>query len=169
MAAGGGRSMEESATSIIHIIGKWLTRKNKSALYEALVKIKSELMLLGFISLLLTVLKGTISEICLPKAIGNSWLPCDKDFEEEHENDFDGDDGHIKLLFFTNLTRTSHHRSLAAAAYVDKYSERYRFARDMTFGRRHLNIWCRSPVLIWIVCFFRQFLVSVPKVDYLTI
>ncbi|KAK1366471.1 hypothetical protein POM88_042032 [Heracleum sosnowskyi] len=156
-------------------------------------------MLLGFISLLLTVLKGTISEICIPKAIGNSWLPCDKDFEEEHENDFDGDDGHRKLLSFTNLTRTSHHRSLAAAAYIDKCrakmsmwktwesetktleyqcsqdSERYRFARDTTFGRRHLNIWCRSPVLIWIVCFFRQFLVSVPKVpkvpkvDYLTI
>ncbi|KAK1394992.1 hypothetical protein POM88_014048 [Heracleum sosnowskyi] len=83
---------------IIHIIGKWLTRKNKSALYEALVKIKSELMLLGFISLLLTVLKGTISEIFIPKAIGNSWLPCDKDFEEEHENDFDGDDGHRKLF-----------------------------------------------------------------------
>ncbi|KAK1401809.1 hypothetical protein POM88_001414 [Heracleum sosnowskyi] len=105
---------------IIHIIGKWLTRKNKSALYEALVKIKSELMLLGFISLLLTVLKGTISEICIPKVIGNSWLPCDKDFEEEHENDFDGDDGHRKLLSFTKLTRRSHHRSLAAAAYVDK-------------------------------------------------
>lgn len=30
-------------------------------------------------------------------------------------------------------------------------SERYRFARDTTFGRRHLNFWCRSPVLIWIV------------------
>ncbi|KAK1397697.1 hypothetical protein POM88_007560 [Heracleum sosnowskyi] len=101
---------------IIHIIGK----KNKSALYEVLVKIKSELMLLGFISLLLTVLKGTISEICIPKAIGNLCLPCDKDFEEEHENDFDGDDGHKKLLSFTNMTITSHHRSLAAAAYVDK-------------------------------------------------
>lgn len=82
----------------------------------------AELMLLGFISLLLTVLKGTISEICIPKVIGNSWLPCDKEFEKEHEKDFDGDNiGHRKLLSFTNLTGTSHHRSLAAAAaYVDK-------------------------------------------------
>ncbi|XP_074369667.1 MLO-like protein 12 [Apium graveolens] len=189
-------------------------------------------MLLGFISLLLTVLKGTLSEICIPKAIANSWLPCDKKFEEEHEEDFDGDDGHRKLLSFTNLTGTSRRRSLAAAAYTDKCAakgkvqflsedalhqlhlfifalavfhvlsciitlglgrakmgkwktwesetktleyqcsqgaERYRFARDTTFGRRHLNIWCRSPILIWIVCFFRQFLISVPKVDYLTL
>ncbi|KAL1819563.1 hypothetical protein DCAR_0415847 [Daucus carota subsp. sativus] len=244
MTAGGGRSMEESSTwavalvclviisislgleQIIHIIGKWLKRKNKSALYEALEKIKSELMLLGFISLLLTVMKGTISEICIPKAIGNSWLPCDKEFEEEAQKDYDGDHGHRRLLSFTNLTETSHHRFLAAAAASGKVqflsedaihqlhlfifalavfhvlyciitlalsrakmrmwktwesetktleyqcsqdSERYRFARDTTFGRRHLNLWCRSPVLIWIVCFFRQFLVSVPKVDYLTL
>lgn len=62
-------------------------------------------MLLGFISLLLTVGKGTISEICISKAIGNSWLPCDRKFEEaaEHKR---------RLLSF--------HRSLAAAAYEDK-------------------------------------------------
>lgn len=87
---------------------------------DLLDSLLAELMLLGFISLLLTVLKGTISEICIPKAIANSWLPCDKEFEEEHEKDFDGDNGHRKLLSFTNLTGTSHHRSLAAAAYIDK-------------------------------------------------
>lgn len=46
---------------------------------------------------------------------------------------------------------------------------RFRFARETSFGRRHLNFWARSPILLWIVCFFRQFLRSVPKVDYLTL
>ena len=29
--------------------------------------------------------------------------------------------------------------------------ERYRFARETSFGRRHLNFWSRSPILVWIV------------------
>ncbi|KAA8539335.1 hypothetical protein F0562_026027 [Nyssa sinensis] len=47
--------------------------------------------------------------------------------------------------------------------------ERFRFARETSFGRRHLNFWSKSPVLLWIVCFFRQFFTSVAKVDYLTL
>ncbi|KAK4385872.1 MLO-like protein 12 [Sesamum angolense] len=47
--------------------------------------------------------------------------------------------------------------------------ERFRFARDTSFGRRHLHFWSKSPLLLWIVCFFRQFLTSVAKVDYLTL
>ena len=35
-------------------------------------------MLLGFISLLLTVGQGKIAEICVSKTIANSWHPCDK-------------------------------------------------------------------------------------------
>ncbi|RWW06065.1 hypothetical protein GW17_00030633 [Ensete ventricosum] len=72
---------------------------------------------------------------------------------------------------------------------------RFRFARETSFGRRHLSFWSKSPILIWIVspeavhdalftcftsvlikicnvdqvCFFRQFVRSVPKVDYLTL
>ncbi|PWA83152.1 seven transmembrane MLO family protein [Artemisia annua] len=47
--------------------------------------------------------------------------------------------------------------------------ESVRFVRDTSFGRRHINFWSRSPILLWIVCFFRQFVRSVPKVDYLTL
>jgi hypothetical protein len=36
----------------------------------------SELMLMGFISLLLTVFQDPISNICISKEIGESWLPC---------------------------------------------------------------------------------------------
>ncbi|PIN07050.1 hypothetical protein CDL12_20392 [Handroanthus impetiginosus] len=47
--------------------------------------------------------------------------------------------------------------------------ERFRFARDTSFGRRHISSWSHSPILLWVVCFFRQFVRSVPKVDYLTL
>jgi mlo protein len=33
-------------------------------------------MLLGFISLLLTVLQDYISDICIPKSVGATWHPC---------------------------------------------------------------------------------------------
>ncbi|KAG6386318.1 hypothetical protein SASPL_155213 [Salvia splendens] len=94
--AKGGRSLEETPTwavavvcfvllaisivieHIFHLIGKLLKKRNKNALYEALEKVKSELMLLGFISLLLTVGQGQIAELCVSKSIANSWHPCDK-------------------------------------------------------------------------------------------
>ncbi|XP_045797035.1 uncharacterized protein LOC123891232 isoform X2 [Trifolium pratense] len=47
--------------------------------------------------------------------------------------------------------------------------ERFRFAGETSFGKRHLSFWTKKPVLIWIVCFFRQFVRSVPEVDYLTL
>ncbi|KAB2614794.1 MLO-like protein 6 [Pyrus ussuriensis x Pyrus communis] len=47
--------------------------------------------------------------------------------------------------------------------------ERFRFARDTSFGRRHMSYWTKTPFLMWMVCFFRQFVRSVPKVDYLTL
>lgn len=37
-----------------------------------------ELMLLGFISLLLTVLEGPIPGICISTTVGATWHPCDK-------------------------------------------------------------------------------------------
>ncbi|KAL2347433.1 hypothetical protein Fmac_001433 [Flemingia macrophylla] len=47
--------------------------------------------------------------------------------------------------------------------------ERFRFARDTTFGRGHLNSWSQSTISLAIVSFFRQFFGSVNKVDYLTL
>ncbi|XP_058215936.1 MLO-like protein 6 [Rhododendron vialii] len=217
---------------LIHLLGKWLTKRNKKALYEALEKIKSELMLVGFISLLLTVGQGTISEICVSEAIGATWHPCDSKQESTKYGDDDssGDDNRRKLLNFVD-SGESHRRFLASAKYdecaakgqvpfVSPYGihqlhififvlavfhvlyciitlalgrakmrkwkawemetktteyqftndpERFRFTRDTSFGRRHLNFWSHSPFLLWTACFFRQFVTSVPKVDYLTL
>ena len=45
-----------------------------------------ELMLLGFVSLLLTVSQRRIAKICIPKSVGETFLPCTEtssDAEEE--------------------------------------------------------------------------------------
>ncbi|KAL5546190.1 hypothetical protein UlMin_005877 [Ulmus minor] len=247
-----GRSLEETPTwalaivcfvlvlisifieYLIHLIGKWLTKRNKRALFEALEKIKSELMLLGFISLLLTVGQGHISNICITKALGATWHPCSRQQQTKSNQVYDdGDDQnhHRRLLSASDHLQGSVRRVLASASedkcaakgkdpFVSAYGihqlhififvlavfhvlyciitlalgrtkmrrwkawemetrttgyqcsndpERFRFARDTSFGRRHMSFWSHSPFLLWIVCFFRQFLISVPKVDYLTL
>ncbi|PKI74606.1 hypothetical protein CRG98_004933 [Punica granatum] len=183
-------------------------------------------MLLGFISLLLTVLQTPISNICVPRKIAASWQPCSTPLKsitttENYER---------RLLQFLDLTDIPR-RSLATKGY-DKCSgkgqyafvtaygihqlhififvlalmhvlyciatlilgnikmrrwktwenetrtleytyhndpQRFRFARDTSFGRRHLNYWSRSTITLWIVSFFRQFFASVTKVDYFTL
>ncbi|KAH7537395.1 hypothetical protein FEM48_Zijuj03G0087900 [Ziziphus jujuba var. spinosa] len=211
---------------LIHLVGEWLTKKKKKALYEALEKIKAELMLLGFISLLLTVGQDLISGICISKSVATTWLPCDKSGEETSSDDKKG----RKLNEFLG-SGFGARRSLATkgydkcaengqVAFVTAYAihqlhififvlavfhvlyciatlalgrtkmkrwkgweeetktleykyqndpERFRFARDTSFGRRHLHAWSKSTVSLWIVCFFRQFFGSVTKTDYLTL
>ncbi|XVF47140.1 hypothetical protein PTKIN_Ptkin03bG0085400 [Pterospermum kingtungense] len=254
MAGGssGGRSLEETPTwavavvcfvlvlisiiieHIIHMIGKWLKKKHKRALFEALEKVKSELMLLGFISLLLTIGQGVISNICISEKVAATWHPCNKNQEEKMtEVDKENIDtkNHRRLLTISDSGGVSR-RSLAGASNDDKCAakgkvpfvsseginqlhffifmlavfhvlyciltmalgrakmrswkrweketrtieyqfshdpERFRFARETSFGRRHLSFWTKTPPLMWIVCFFRQFVRSVPKVDYLTL
>ncbi|KAK4440760.1 MLO-like protein 6 [Sesamum alatum] len=241
--ASGGRSLEQTPTwavaavcfvlvavsivieHVIHLIGKWLKSKRKRALYEALEKVKSELMLLGFISLLLTVGQGPISDICISKKVGATWHPCSPKQEQYSKYP---DDTRRKLL----TADGSSFRRMLAAAETDKCAakgkvafvsaqgihqlhififvlaifhvlyciltmalgrakmsrwkswenetrtaeyqfshdpERFRLARETSFGRRHMSFWSKTPVLLWIVCFFRQFVKSVPKIDYLTL
>ncbi|XP_047976438.1 MLO-like protein 6 [Salvia hispanica] len=247
MAGGSGRSLEQTPTwavavvcfalvavsilieHIIYLIGKWLKSKNKRALFEALEKIKSELMLLGFISLLLTVGQTPISNICISKSAGASWHPCSKseeeskavgegDEEESHRRrllwieggarrilagggsdkcaekgkvPFVSSDGIHQLHIFIFVLAVFHvlyciitmalgrakmkswkawEKETTTAEYQFAHDpERFRFATQTSFGRRHLSFWSKTPILLWIVSFFRQFVRSVPKVDYLTL
>ncbi|TVU36241.1 hypothetical protein EJB05_18166, partial [Eragrostis curvula] len=68
-----------AAERCLHYLGKGgqtLKGKNQKALFEALLKVKEELMLLGFISLLLTVFQGMIQRTCIPPEWTNRMLPC---------------------------------------------------------------------------------------------
>ncbi|CAK9134907.1 unnamed protein product [Ilex paraguariensis] len=61
---------------LIHYTGKFLKKKNQKPLFESLQKVKEELMLLGFISLLLTVFQNRIIKICVNEDVMKHLLPC---------------------------------------------------------------------------------------------
>ncbi|KAK7287284.1 hypothetical protein RIF29_00492 [Crotalaria pallida] len=65
-----------AAERFLHYGGKFLKNKNQKPLYEALQKIKEELMLLGFISLLMTVSQNGITKICVSRSWTDHMLPC---------------------------------------------------------------------------------------------
>ncbi|KHN02355.1 MLO-like protein 3 [Glycine soja] len=63
---------------LIHLIIQWLRKNRRSDLVEAIERLKSELMILGFMSLLLTVTQDAIIEICIPVRAADTMLPCRK-------------------------------------------------------------------------------------------
>ncbi|KAL9464806.1 hypothetical protein AB3S75_002415 [Citrus x aurantiifolia] len=94
----------------LHKLGTWFTERHKRALFEALEKIKAELMVLGFISLILTFGQSYISKICIPSKVADTMLPCKADGKHD-ASDTSGDEHEHRrrLLWFQ-------HRYLAAAA-----------------------------------------------------
>ncbi|XP_068315734.1 MLO-like protein 6 [Pyrus communis] len=113
---------------MIHLIGKWLARKHKRALVEALEKIKSELMLLGFLSLLLTVLQGTISDMCISQSVGATWHPC-----KYNKSSKSGSNGRKLLEFF------NHRRRLAVKG-NDYCTEKGKVALVSAYGIHQLHM-----------------------------
>nr|CAD1830652.1 unnamed protein product [Ananas comosus var. bracteatus] len=83
-----GMAEEEEAVAVVdmaeaeaeegglHHIGKWFRERRKKAMFEALEKVKAELMVLGFISLLLTFGQNYISRICITEEAADTMLPC---------------------------------------------------------------------------------------------
>ncbi|XP_026663765.2 MLO-like protein 1 isoform X2 [Phoenix dactylifera] len=61
----------------LHLLGKYLKRKKQKSLFDALQKIKEELMLVGLISLLLAVFEDDTQRIRIPKTWNHHMLPCD--------------------------------------------------------------------------------------------
>ncbi|XP_011082657.2 MLO-like protein 11 [Sesamum indicum] len=72
----------------IHRLSKWLNKTGRKPLQAAIEKMKEELMLLGFISLLLTATSSTISNICIPSRFYDStFTPCTRhEVDDEREN-----------------------------------------------------------------------------------
>ncbi|GAU30156.1 hypothetical protein TSUD_311070 [Trifolium subterraneum] len=94
----------------IHTLEKWFHKKHKKAMSEALEKIKAELMLLGFLSLLLTFGTKYVAKICIPSDLGNIMLPCKKgEVKKESKDD------RRRLLSFDDDNMVWR-RNLAAAA-----------------------------------------------------
>lgn len=89
-------------------------------------------MLLGFISLLLTVGQSVISNICVSKEIGNTWHPCGKEADEDKsavESESDGSEDRRRLLSIPGFVGGS--RRVLAAAGEDKCAAK---ARSIKFS-----------------------------------
>ncbi|KAM1149030.1 hypothetical protein ACFX13_030315 [Malus domestica] len=207
---------------LIHLISKWLKTHRKTALFEAVEKLKSVLILLGFMSLILTVSQRSISKICIPTKVAYTMLPCRKkaptkttkalgfeqisvermlaaaDTSEDHcetqgKTSFISQGGLNQLnnfifvlavmqIVYSVLTMALGRAKMRRWEAWEKETQtveyqvandpnRFRFTRQTTFALRHMSSCTGSgtSVGLWIRCFFRQFLHSVEKVDYLTL
>ncbi|KAF8780142.1 hypothetical protein HU200_001803 [Digitaria exilis] len=92
----------------LHKLGHWFHTRQKKAMREALEKIKAELMLMGFISLLLAVGQTPISRICIPVKAGSVMLPC----RPKVDGGKSSGDGRRRLLWYPE-EEFSHRRFLA--------------------------------------------------------
>ncbi|XAR69056.1 hypothetical protein NMG60_11000514 [Bertholletia excelsa] len=218
----------------IHLLANWLKRHRKTALFDAVDRLKSELILLGFMSLILAVTQDRISNICIPPTVADIMLPCKQaaappsDTAEESEHfsvglfsgnfsvrlmapprrlaeDEEAADSctakgmaplvsaegihqlHIFIfvlavmqIVYSVITMALGRAKMRRWKAWEKETQtteylvandpnRFRFARQTTFGRRHMTQCTETTVLLWIKCFFRQFFKSVAKVDYLTL
>ncbi|KAK4795476.1 hypothetical protein SAY86_013470 [Trapa natans] len=61
---------------VLHLIAELFQKRKKKHMLEALEKLKSELMVLGFISLLLTFGQNYITMVCISEKIADTMLPC---------------------------------------------------------------------------------------------
>ncbi|CAK9321354.1 unnamed protein product [Citrullus colocynthis] len=94
---------------VLHKVGTWLTEKHKSSLYEALEKVKAELMILGFISLLLTFAQAYIVQICIPPAIANFMLPCHLEEKDGSSSAASEDEHHRRLQWLIRRSLAGGH------------------------------------------------------------
>uniref|UniRef100_A0A5B6YQW6 MLO-like protein n=2 Tax=Davidia involucrata TaxID=16924 RepID=A0A5B6YQW6_DAVIN len=97
---------------VLHRVGELFQEKRKKALFDALEKIKSELMVLGFISLILTFGQNYIAKFCIPEKFADTMLPCSPKIahapEAEHKPPHKGEPEHHRRLLWNE------HRFLAA-------------------------------------------------------
>ncbi|KAI3783267.1 hypothetical protein L1987_42344 [Smallanthus sonchifolius] len=121
--AGGGRGLDETATwsvalvcavivvlsivleKMLHHVGHYLKERRKIGLLEALEKIKTELMILGFISLLLTFCQNYIAAVCVSKVLTKDFLPCKKQPEGKPPLDDDNEAGNRRKLLWYDHRR----------------------------------------------------------------
>lgn len=114
----------------LHKLGKYLKHKKQDALYEALQKLKEELMLLGFISLLLTVFQRSISRICIPSHVATHMLPCKRETAEHS----------TPAHYFLNQTINNGRRLMSSDSTSDHCQVKGKVAMLSLEGLHHLHI-----------------------------
>ncbi|CAN1249527.1 MLO-like protein 3 [Linum perenne] len=178
MAGGGGdgyRSLEHTPTwalatvcfvfialsllieHLIHLVSHWLQKHKKNSLVEAVEKLKSVMIVLGFMSLILTVTQKSIAKICIPNA-GKTALITEAGLNQLSIFLFVMAATQIVYSVLTMALGRAKMRRWKAWERETQTVEyeaandpnRFRYARQTTFARRHMN--CTTTVLhLWIV------------------
>ncbi|KAL9249829.1 MLO-like protein [Drosera capensis] len=104
MDGGGERTLAETPTWAVAAL---LTSRNKKALHEALERVKAELMVLGFISLILTFGQNFIARICIPSSVANTMLPCKLNKMDDSSFSSSNDEHHRRLSWNVHRILTS--------------------------------------------------------------
>eukprot|EP01018_Ginkgo_biloba_P007399 Gb_14169 [translate_table: standard] len=101
----------------IHRLSHWLHATKRKPLFEALEKMKEELMLLGFISLMLTATSSSIAHICIhSKYYGDRFSPCTtSEFEDSESHISESSISPARKLLGLISTVSSSRRFLSAA------------------------------------------------------
>ncbi|CAL5409903.1 unnamed protein product [Camellia sinensis] len=165
---------------VLLLLSKYFNKKRRKSLFQALDKIKSELIMLGFISLLLTISERQIAKICIPKSVGETFLPCQRITSDGEEVSKCAEQGKLSLLSRTGVRQLQFLIFVLALFHVfscfltfslgmAKNPRRIQLTHQTSFGRQHLQFWSEHRYLRLLACFFRQFYKSVSKVDYFTL
>ncbi|KAG2695043.1 hypothetical protein I3760_08G172400 [Carya illinoinensis] len=187
----------------IHSLGKWFQKRQKKAMSEALEKIKAELMLLGFISLLITFGQQHIAKICIPEKVGNVcfhngggdrrkllgyagdvvWqlVLAPTGGGSDHCSEYNkvaliSQSGVHQLHIFIFVLAVFHVLIYGVITTALAKAKKWKAWEQETTSLEYqftnypsrFSGFSTTPGIRWIVAFFRQFLRSVTKVDYLT-
>ncbi|XP_054808384.1 MLO-like protein 8 isoform X2 [Prosopis cineraria] len=167
----------------LHKVGTWLGQRHKKALIEALEKVKSELMIMGFISLLLTFGQTYILRICISSKVADRMLPCPLDGTNDVSS---SEEAHRRKLlsserrFLAASSSSSYCKQIRGwkaweaetSSHDYEFSNdpsRFRLTHDTSFVKAHASFWTGNLLFFYIGCFFRQFYRSVGKADYLAL
>lgn len=85
--------------------------------------LRAELMILGFISLLLTFGQSYIARICIPVELADKMLPCALRNTKEKSTETDTEEQHRRLMVDMILANINPRRILATAESTGKCSE----------------------------------------------
>ncbi|KAH9619984.1 hypothetical protein KSS87_010815 [Heliosperma pusillum] len=147
----------------LHGLGTLLKKRQKAGLYEALDKVKGELMVLGFISLLLTFSQGYICRICVPSSVAQTMLPCTLDASQQHDR---------RLLSSEQQTTCFNYKCKKEGYESLVTVEAAHQLHILIFFLAVIHVlYSAVTMMLGKVkgCFFRQFFKSVNKSDYLTL
>ncbi|KAJ1259879.1 hypothetical protein BS78_10G189600 [Paspalum vaginatum] len=190
-------SISLAAERFLHYLGKYLKHKDQKALFSALQRLKEELMLLGFISFVLSLSQGFIVSICIPETAIDFMLPCKRENHRVAEEDAQickkkGDVpllslealhqlhififvlGLVHVVFcattiFLGGAKMRRWKHWEKEIHRDTQKKSPRANQGEFVRERTGGFWMKLAVVSWITAFLKQFYDSVSKSDYIAL